>query len=417
MPAQRNPLTYALALLITCQLGATLQAQDAASLLQASGIQGGVIVRIGCDQPDLLAGLHVGDQYVVQGLDRDAKQVAAARNHIKTTGLYGKVSARHWLGQTLPYVDNLVNLLIVDGNAQVELSEIVRVLAPRGVVLVRGTLDVENLRPAANADLPGWKIYRKPVPGEIDDWSHYLHDASNNAVADDTRVGPPRHMQWKAEPMWSRSHEFASSVQTMVSAGGRLIGVIDEGIVGQPRGVPAFWTLMARDAFNGKLLWRLPCAHINPHALVATDDRVYVTLQSKGPVVILDAATGDTLHTCTETGRVNEIALCENRLVLCTQLDGLYVAAADPDDGRLLWKKKAQAITANTLVAGNRPGLLLRQGRTCLPVSRKRGRTLENGYEGHEEELRDSVPGRGLRHRRQHTGFLARNRRTPLDRP
>ena len=358
MPARRTLFTYALALLITCHLGATLQAQDAARFLQASGIQGGVIVSLGCDQPDLLAGLHVGDQYVVQGLDRDAKQVVAARDHIKTTGLYGKVSVRHWLGQSLPYVDNLVNLLIVDGDHQVEPNEIVRVIAPRGVALVRGTLDVEYLQPVPGADLVGWKIYRKPVPDEIDDWSHYLHDAGNNAVANDTRVGPPRHMQWKAEPMWSRSHEFASSVQTMVSAGGRLIGVIDEGIVGQPRGVPAFWTLMVRDAFNGKLLWRQPCGHINPHALVATEDNVYVTLKDKGPVVILDAATGETLHTCTETGKVNEIALCEDRLILCTQLDGLFIVAADPKDGSLLWKKKAQTIAANTLVAG--------AGRVCF---------------------------------------------------
>ena len=48
--------------------------------------------------------------------------------------------------------------------------------------------------------------------------------------------------------MWCRSHEFASSVQALVSAGGRLIGVIDEGIIGQPRGVPELWALLARDA-------------------------------------------------------------------------------------------------------------------------------------------------------------------------
>ena len=31
---------------------------------------------------------------------------------------------------------------------------------------------------------------------EIDEWTHYLHGPDNNAVADDTRVGPPRYMQW-----------------------------------------------------------------------------------------------------------------------------------------------------------------------------------------------------------------------------
>ncbi len=343
---------------ILCLLGTTSAADDATKILQASGAQGGLVIQLGCNQPDLLTGLHANDRYLVQGLDHDAKTVEAARKQLQSTGLYGKVSARHWIGPALPYGDNLVNLLVVNKGSEVEPSEIERVLAPRGVALVQGTLEVGGLTPSSPADLPGWTMYEKPVPDEIDDWTHYLHNAGNNAVAQDTRVGPPRHMQWKAGPMWSRSHEFASSVQTMVSAGGRLIGIFDEGIIGQPRGVPAFWALIARDAFNGKLLWRLPCDHVNPHALVATDDKVYVTLKSKGPVAILDAATGETLRTCDETGKVNEIALCEDRLILCTQLDGLHVAAADPNDGRLLWKKKARAISANTLVAG--------EGKVCF---------------------------------------------------
>ena len=32
----------------------------------------------------------------------------------------------------------------------------------------------------------------KPPNEEMDDWSHYLYNASNNAVSKDTVVGPPR---------------------------------------------------------------------------------------------------------------------------------------------------------------------------------------------------------------------------------
>ncbi len=357
MFARCHTITRALACAALCHLGTAFAAEDGTELLQSSGVQGGLVVQLGCDQPETLTALHANDRYLVQGLDKDAKKVEAARRHIRSTGLYGKISVRHWGSPNLPYGDNLVNLIVVmNKGAQVAASEIERVLAPRGVAMVQGPLEVAGLTPSS-ADMLGWTKYEKPVPDEIDDWSHYLHNAGNNAVAEDTRVGPPRHLQWKAGPMWSRSHEFASSVQTMVSAGGRLIGVFDEGIIGQPRGVPEFWTLIARDGFNGKLLWRLPCGHINAHALVASCDKVYVTLKSKGPLSILDAASGETLRTCEDTGRVNEIALCEGRLILCTQLDGLHVAAADPDDGRLLWTKKAKAITANTLVAGD--------GRVC----------------------------------------------------
>ncbi len=155
----------------------------------------------------------------------------------------------------------------------------------------------------------------------------------------------------------------------MVSANGRLISVIDEGIIGQPRGVPEFWTLIARDAFNGVLLWKQPCDHIPPHALAAVGDRVYVTLRTRGPVSILNATTGETVHTCQETGKVSELAVCEGQLILSTQLADdqgkvrPHIAVADPEDGRLLWQSVAEAVAANTLVAGN--------GRICYYDNRE----------------------------------------------
>ncbi len=325
-------------------------AKEAEAILQASGVRGGLVVHLDCGDGRVTASLCANDRTVVQGLDGDAENVAAARRYVRSLGRYGQVSVRQWDQQDrLPYGDNMVNLLVVRDASSISQDEITRVLCPNGVAV---TTRMDAGRLAIHRDV-------KPVPDDIDQWTHYLHDSGNNAVAEDDRVGPPRHLQWKSGPMWSRSHEFASSVQAMVSANGRLIGVYDEGIIGQPRGVPEFWTLIARDAFNGILLWRRPCARINPHALTVIGDRVYVTLSSKGPMSILDAATGETLHTCEETGRVAEIAVCENRVILSTQLAGdtgkalPHVAATDPEDGRLLWKKPAQTIATNTMVVGD----------------------------------------------------------------
>ena len=330
-------------------------AERANAILQATNVQGGLVVHLNCGQGELTAALCANDRTIVQGLDDDVENVTAARQQIQSLELYGKVSVRHWLGQRLPYGDNLVNLIVMSGvRCQVSDDEIERVLCPGGIAV--------KLDPDTQESMP--EIFlRKPWPDDIDQWTHYLHDAGNNAVAEDDRVGPPRHLQWKSGPMWSRSHEFASSVQALVSANGRLIGVFDEGIIGQPRGVPEFWALIARDAFNGILLWRRPCDRISPHALTAVGDKVYVTLRSKGPLCILDAATGETRYTCEETGKVTEIAFCENRLILSTQLageqgaSGPHVAVADPDDGHILWKKPVEAVAANALVAGN--------GRVC----------------------------------------------------
>ena len=78
----------------------------------------------------------------------------------------------------LPYADNLVNLIVAEDLGDVTLEEAMRVLAPGGVLLTR-----QDGR---------WQKTVKPRPQEIDEWTHYLHDASGNAVAHDEVVGPPR---------------------------------------------------------------------------------------------------------------------------------------------------------------------------------------------------------------------------------
>ena len=74
-----------------------------------------------------------------------------------------------------------------------------------------------------------WIVVRKPWTPDIDEWTHYLHDATNNAVAKDTVVGPPSHLQWLANPKWSRHHDHISAMTALVSAGGRIFYIMDEG--------------------------------------------------------------------------------------------------------------------------------------------------------------------------------------------
>lgn len=322
--------------------------EQSKTILDEAGLQGGLIVTLGCDDGRLLAALGTNQRFLVQGLLDDPAPVAAARDVIKDRGLYGRVSARYWKADYLPYTDNLVNLIVIGPPSNVDRREIERVLCPGGVAI------------RVDQGMVPQDRFVKPIPNDIDQWTHYLHDAGNNAVAEDDRVGPPQYLQWKSGPLWCRSHEFASSVQTLISANGRLIGVIDEGIIGQPRGVPALWALIARDAFNGVLLWRRPCDRIPPHALVAVGDRIYVTLESKGPLTILDAATGETMVDCPWTGKVHEISFDNDRLILAAQLPGeqtVSIVAADPADGSLLWHSPAESIAANSMVCG--------QGRVC----------------------------------------------------
>jgi len=162
----------------------------------------------------------------------------------------------------------------------------------------------------------------------MDEWTHYMHDATGNAVAHDTIIGPPRRLQWVGSPRWSRHHDHMASLSALVSSNGRIFYIMDEG----PRDailLPAKWMLIARDAFNGTILWKRPIDEWNTHLwplksgpnqlprrLVALGDRVYVTLGIDAPLSVLDAATGKTIKTYAGTEHTDEIIADDGVLFL-----------------------------------------------------------------------------------------------------
>jgi len=292
-------------------------AQDAKQILDASSVQGGLVVVVGCDSPAMVAELRANDSYLVHGLDRDPQKVKAARTYLLEKGIYGSVTAAQWDGSQLPFVDSLVNLVVASGESQVPNEEIARVLAPDGVA-VQLDPETRNLKPDA--------FFRKPRPAEIDGWTHFLHDASNNAVSSDTVVEPPRGLRWTCGPEYARSHEHFSSMSAMVTAGGRVFYIIDEGPISSVY-LPPKWKLVARDAFSGVLLWDRPITNWEAHLrgfrsgppeigrrLVATGDRVYVALDYGEPVSVLDAATGEELSTVANTEGARELLLAGGTL-------------------------------------------------------------------------------------------------------
>ena len=171
-------------------------------ILAATGVKGGLVVHLGCGDGRLTAALRASDGYIVQGLDAD---VTAARNYIRSLGLYGPVSAEQWSGARVPYIDNLVNLIVADDLGKVPMSEVLRVLAPLGVAYIGGKTTV------------------KPWPEDIDEWTHYLHGPANNAVAHDTVVGPPRHIQWLGGPTWTRNHDKLNSISAGRDGAGPVV--------------------------------------------------------------------------------------------------------------------------------------------------------------------------------------------------
>ncbi len=333
---------------------ADTQPDDLAGRIVAeTGVGGGLIVHLGCGDGRLTAALRANDRYVVHGLDSDADQVAAARGYIRSLGVDGRVSVDRFDGKHLPYIDNLVNLIVAEESHNVPADEIMRVLAPLGVAYVK-TGDA-------------WTKTVKPRPAEIDDWTHALYDAGGNAVSKDQVAGPPRRLQWTAGPKWTRHHESMSSFQAMVSAGGRVFYLLDEA----PQVslfLPSDWQLTARDAFNGKVLWKkkfkswvtqLMNYKSGPtqstRRLVADADRVFITPGLEEGVHVLDAATGKTLRVLGGTRATEEILLHDGVLYLMTNDEPntypettrfgrndwrgqkKWIRAVDPETGKHLW--------------------------------------------------------------------------------
>jgi len=346
-----------LALAIHTQSGYADEQQQARQILDATGVQGGLIVHVGCGDGTLTAALRATESYVVQGLDTDEENVAGAREYVRKRGLYGQVSVAQFDGERLPYADNLVNLVVMrDAGHEIRDEEIMRVLAPGGVaVFLNRQSAIENRK------------WVKPRPDTIDDWTHWLHGADGNPVSSDTVVDLPRRVQWFAKPTWSRSHEKSPSLTGMVSARGRVFYISDEGPASIGGPVPDKWRLVARDAFNGVLLWKRPVPDWgwqawspkqpmnlrwgNPRfihrRLVAVEDRVYVTLGYSAPVTSVDAATGTTIRVYEGTENTSEILHRDGLLVLSvatkpkTEIGNappLKVLAIDSSSGKQLWE-------------------------------------------------------------------------------
>jgi len=377
---------------------------QAKEILDTSGVQGGIVVHLGCGDGKLTAALHISDSYTVHGLEADPAKVAEARSYIQAKGIYGPVSVERYSGSVLPYTDNLINLIVVQDAGKVSRDEMMRVLAPGGVACV-----YRNGK---------WRKTVKAWPDNIDQWSHFLHDASNNAVANDSVVGPPRSLQWVAPPLWLRSHETPSGIQSPVSAGGRLFYFFDEGLIGiTDERLPDRWSLICRDAFNGKLLWKRPLEawgwrqwslerwqgkdwttlramrtdvpSENQRRIVADGNRLYTTLAYQAPMSILDAATGDIITMVEVTRGTSEILVSDGIAVAYTRKvqDNAdrrrgakkevraSLVAVHGQTGNVLWDKQISQIRPLALAIDNGRIIYL-SGKDLVALNLKNGRQI-----------------------------------------
>jgi outer membrane protein assembly factor BamB len=412
----RTLKTVVFSLLLMFATWAQAETETVARIFEKSGIRGGLVVEMGFSDAEFTARLGNGQSVSVQTLEGKPERVVQARKALEQKGVYGKISVEHLKGNELPYADNLVNLFVVHGaigDGGVPQEEFMRVLAPGGAICSEiGSSKSDASRTSE------FQIIRKPWPAEIDQWTHFLHSAAGNAVAADQQVAPATALQWIVDPKYCRSHEIDSSLPAMVSANGRLFYFLDEGPTGitDPR-FPARWTLIARDAFNGVLLWKRPLeswgwqqwkpeiADVDwrtlrgqrgkfpsevPRRLVAVGDRVYVTLGfHDAPVSILDATTGDVQKRCEGTEGTQEIVVDNETIFVRVQSSQAEAAkrrgqvmptslvALDSKTGERKWAQEVTRINPLTLAASGDSVVFLR-GQDLVCYEQANGRLRWN---------------------------------------
>ena len=222
-------------------------------------------------------------QLLVHRLDADLNLRKQAQGFLTVHRKGATLLAEHWTHTKLPHADNLVNVVIASKHSQIPRSEILRVLCPGGVAFF--------------AHDTGYTRVSKPTPKGLDEWTHQWHGADGGLVTEDTHVGVPQGLQWVTGPLFAMAGR-KSSTQSLVSARGRNF-YVTQNVVENVGRTEMRQFLVARDAFNGLLLWQRQwtgpfvtgSGETNPRMVTSGE---YVYIIDDGHVVALDAQTGKT---------------------------------------------------------------------------------------------------------------------------
>lgn len=312
----------------------------------------GLCVHLGPRDGTLTTALAAGGSNLVHALAEDAETVAAVQRQIDLAQLAGVVSVQQADASRLPYADKLVNLLVADNlpdllQRGVSIDEVRRVLRPGGVAwLGQSATDATGVDHAALdqllqdagvddfqiIDRQGlWARFEKSAEASNDQWTHPRHSPSGNPVSHDAEVEVPTGPRWMAGPLWPTGYR-KSAVPAVVATDNQLVYLFQDEVE-TPKGARPQDTLVARDSHNGLLLWQRAGVKKSA-ALAAVDDRIYTVVEEGGPLVALDAASGETITTFVGTAAPRQVSVVDGH-VLTESSEGF--SCYDARSGRLRW--------------------------------------------------------------------------------
>ncbi len=331
-------------LLIVGQAAATLALEpafDARSLVAETGIGNGLCIAMGLDLPAAKA-LLADSRLYVQLVAPDDKTALEWLRAFESGKERAGVSVVSHKPDPLPYSRNVANLIVVKGGANCPpAAEINRVLTPGGAAVIFGA-------PAAFAGQAGKLgltrensasalILRKPKLPASEDWGNLSGGPELGNSLPNSTIEPSMSLRWRAGPRWQARD---NNDDALVCGGGVLVYRQIEVV---PGSVEQFQqVLIARDAYNGRELWRHVGQPINhprygfsfTPLMAVGEGRICGELDGK--LTCLDAASGRKLFT-PELAKPARTAELYRKYLIFSGDGALSVHALA--DGKKLWTK------------------------------------------------------------------------------
>ena len=330
--------------LMTMFISTVLYAADFVQVLQEPSIRSGLCVVVGCSNAGELIRAQADGKYLVQGVSSNQKTVSAVHASLENQGLTGTLSVALSNGAQLPYIDNLVNTLVVLDRGSLTQEELLRVVSPFGSVIFK-----------KNGQ---WTSIEKPYPEELDEWPMYRHDLERSNQLQDDVVKTPSGLQWvSGSPM----AEYMTS--QVITANGRIFysrsrELKNKNYTGN-RGI-----LIVRDAFNGLLLWQkeMKKSHGWSRSCLAVHGGRLYALMDEG-MVAMDVETGEVLQTY-EGVSTPEVSYVNGTLIF-----DRGKMAVDAESGTVLWKNKLRTYhTPDCLIMTDRLIVGDKESMVCLDL-------------------------------------------------
>lgn len=368
-----------------------------------------------------------GGNVVVHCIAPDDAAAEAMARTVGAAGLGGKIVVESIPVTPIPWRVDLLNCLVIEKPDGVDLKRALESVAPGGALCV--FQDGE------------WNVTTRERPKGMDEWTHnYRNPGGNSGVSDDQLVGFPLGLRWHDDLPFNLSTSTENSnawtnTRALAVVDGRVYYVTNCARENLRRTASEMRAgketqdqyLIARDAWNGTLLWRKKLGDMfygnlfftARAPMVATGGKVYAVTKEK-EILELDGLTGETCRVfktqfmpseltildgmlvavCWEGGERVGVATGINRWPLDVDVEKGAVVAFDLATGRQAWE---QARLATSLRAANgRVYLVERKGADNFEIqsylrARRRGQFTD--YDPNQpEKMKEKygeLPGRG----------------------